>query len=91
MNVDFQKDIEEFFTQRINWYGQNESKAVNNAYMELLYCVEQLETTLSEEQRLILLKCKNAYHVADGESERFYYKAGFRDFLQFLINSVNVE
>lgn len=76
---------EEFITQRISYHGKNETEAVNGAYMELRTCVERLRKTLSEEQILMLRKCENAYHASDGETGRFYYKAGFGDAIRFLL------
>jgi len=80
------KVSEEFITQRLGWHGQNETDAVNGAYMELRALVERLSKTLAEEQRLLLRDCKNAYRVSTGETERFYYKAGFGDAINFLLH-----
>ena len=55
------KVSEEFITQRTNWHGQNETEAVNGAYMELRRLVERLSETLTEEQRILLRDCENAY------------------------------
>ena len=77
---------EEFISQRINWHGQNETEAVNGAYMELRTLVEKLSKTLTKEQRLLLRACEDAYRIADGETGRFYYKAGFSDAINFLLH-----
>jgi len=79
----FDKTMEEFFTQRINWYAANETESVNDAYMVLRSRVECLREALSEEQLLLLRNCENAYRISVGESERFYYKAGFSDAIRF--------
>jgi len=79
------KATEEFITQRINWHGQNESESVSNSYMELQKLAAKLGKKLTEEQRLLLRDCENAYRVSVGETERFYYKAGFHDALKFLL------
>lgn len=76
---------EEFITQRINRHGKFESAATNEAYMEFRAAVERLSESLNEEQLLLLRKCENAYHAADGETERFYYKCGFKDAICFLL------
>ena len=86
MDENFGKVSEEFITQRVNWHGSHESEAVNGAYMELRSRAERLRETLTEEQRLLLRDCENAYRVADGETERFYYKAGFSDAIRFLLH-----
>jgi len=91
MDEDFLADMEEFFTQRINWYAQHETTEVNDAYMKLRSCAERLSDALTEEQKLPLDDCMTAYHVADGETGRFYYKAGFRDAIRFLLNTSTAE
>ena len=80
------KVSEEFITQRLSWHGQNETEAVNGAYMELRALVERLSETLTEEQQLLLRDCENAYRVSIGETERFFYKAGFSDAINFLLH-----
>jgi hypothetical protein len=47
--------------------------------------VERLRETLTEEQKLLLRDCENAYRVAEGETEQFYYRAGFSDAIKFLL------
>jgi hypothetical protein len=85
MDKEFGKATDEFITRRINWHGGHETEAVNSAYLELRGTAERLGETLTEEQRLLLRSCENAYRVADGETERFYYKAGFGDAIRFLL------
>ena len=80
------KVSEEFTTQRLSLHGQNETEEVNGAYMELRALVERLSETLTEEQRLLLRDCENAYRVSIGETERFFYKAGFSDAINFLLH-----
>ena len=80
----FDKAMEEFVTQRINWHGGNETEAVSGAFIAFRSCVEHLRETLSEEQLLLLRDCENAYSLSTGESERFYYKAGVGDAVRFL-------
>lgn len=86
MDENLIKVTEEFITQRVSYHGKNETEAVNGAYMELRSCVDRLRETLSEEQLLLLRKCENAYHSSDGETGRFYYKAGFGDAIRFLLD-----
>ena len=86
MDKDFNKAKSEFITQRINSHSGNEPENVNGAYMELRSLVDRLRETLSEEQKIILRGVEDAYHVADGETERYYYKAGFNDAIRFLLH-----
>jgi hypothetical protein len=86
VDENFNKVTDEFVTQRIGWHGQHESESANSAYMELRSRTERLRETLTEGQKLLLRECENAYRVADGETERFYYKAGFGDAIRFLLH-----
>ncbi|GHT59118.1 hypothetical protein FACS18945_5370 [Bacteroidia bacterium] len=86
MDNEYGKISEEFITQRINWHGKHEPDTTNEAYMEFRQSVERLRENLSDEQRLLLRECENAYHVVDGETERFYYKYGLMDAIRFLLH-----
>lgn len=85
MDENLKRLSEEFVTQRVNYHGANETKEANTAYMEFRALVERLCETLTEEQKKLFNVCENAYRVADGESDRFYYKAGFEDALALLL------
>ena len=85
MDENLYQATEEFITQRVSYHGENETEAVNGAYMELRSRVERLRKTLSEEQAVLLRGCENSYHSADGEAGSFYYKAGFGDAIRFLM------
>jgi hypothetical protein len=85
MDENLVKVTEEFVTQRLGWHGQHETESANSAYVELRSLAARLRETLTAEQKLLLTGCENAYRVADGESERFYYKAGFGDAIKFLL------
>ena len=84
MDENMKKVTDEFITQRVTHYGKNETEAVNGAFMELRACADRLREVLNEEQERLFRLCENAYRVADGETSRFYYKAGFDDAIQFL-------
>jgi hypothetical protein len=86
MDENLGKVTDEFVTQRLDWHGQHETESTNSAYMELRSCTARLRETLTEEQAKLLTDCENAYRVSDGESERFYYKAGFGDAIKFLLH-----
>ena len=86
MDENLRTVTEEFINQRVSYYAKNETEAVNGAFMELRACADRLREALNEEQERLLRFCENAYHIADGESCRFYYKAGFDDAIRFLMN-----
>jgi len=85
MDVYMKKATEEFISSRVNHYGKNETKAVNDAFMKLRDCAENLKATLTAEQHALFTAMENAYRLADGESIRFYWKSGFADAIQFLM------
>ena len=84
MDEHMKKLQEDFITQRVNFHGRNEAQEANDAFMLLREKTERLEESLTDEQRLLLRACKNAYHIADGESNRYYYTAGLNDAILFL-------
>ena len=86
MDESLRKVTDEFITERVSYHGRNEAKAVNDAFMELRAKVERLHETLNDEQLLLLRTAENAYRVADGETQQFYYKAGFGDAIHFLMS-----
>lgn len=85
MDENLRQVTEEFITRRVGYHGKNDTEAVNGAYMALRSRVERLRESLTEEQLLLLRACENAYHVSDGETTLFYYKAGFGDAIRFLL------
>ena len=85
MDQTFTQATEDFITQRINWHSQHEPDEVNSAYMDLREKVQQLRDSLTtEQQKVILRDCEGVYHIADGETIRGAYKAGFGDAIGFL-------
>ena len=84
MDENMKKLTEDFITERVNYYGQNETAAVNEAYMELRTRTNRLRETLNEEQTRLLRDCENTYRVADGETQRYYYISGFSDAIRFI-------
>ena len=85
MDENFGQATEEFISQRVNYYGQNETEAVNAAFMALRSQVGRLRETLDDEQIRQLRACEDAYRLSDGETTRFYYKAGFGDAIHFIM------
>ena len=86
MDEDMIRMADEFITGRISYHGKNEAESLSSAYMDLRSRVDLLRETLTEAQIIMLRGCENAYHIADGETGRFYYTAGFRDAIRFLLN-----
>lgn len=86
MDENFGKVSDEFITERVSYHGRHETEAAGGAYLELRSSVERLRESLTEEQGLLLRECENAYRVADGETEQFYYRAGFGDAIRFLLH-----
>ena len=85
MDQHLRKVTDEFITQRVSYYGKNDTEAVNSAFMVLRDSVESLRESLKDEQTSLLRACENAYSLADGESQRFYYMSGFNDAIRFLM------
>ena len=86
MDKNFEQAKEEFIGQRINYYGQNETDAVNDAFMTLRANVDRLCETLTGDQIRLLRACEDAYRLSDGETGNFYYRAGFGDAIRFIMS-----
>ena len=86
MDENFKHATEEFISQRINYYGQNETEAVNSAFMALRVSVERLRETLTIEQIGLFRACEDAYRLSDGETAYYYYSAGFSDAIRFIMS-----
>jgi hypothetical protein len=84
MDNGMKKVTEEFITERVNHYGKNETEAANSAFIELRDCANRLREALTAEQERLLRLCENAYTVAEGETQRFFYTAGFSDAIRFM-------
>ena len=84
MDESMKKLTEDFITERVNHYGQNETEAVNGAFIELRTKTDRLREALTDEQQKLLRDCENAYRVVEGETQRFFYTAGFGDAIRFL-------
>lgn len=84
MDSVFAEAVENFFDKRINWHGENVPDAVSSVFMELDSYLERLSDQLPKEKQKELLTCVDACHIADAETSRFYYKAGFFDALRLL-------
>ncbi|GHU51785.1 hypothetical protein AGMMS49975_06300 [Clostridia bacterium] len=85
MDENREKATEDFVTERVNYHGENENEATADAYMALKNTYQELENALKGTEHAQLLRdCENAYHLADGESTRFYYNAGLNDGIRAL-------
>jgi hypothetical protein len=76
----------EFITERVIHHGKQEPGIIQGAVTELCARVDRLKKTLTSEQALVLRDCDNAYAEVDGETMRYYYKAGFGDAIRFLVD-----
>jgi hypothetical protein len=85
MDDHLKKLTDDFVTQRLGYHGQHETEPANEEYMELRAAADRLREALDGEPHKLLIACENAYRVADGESQRFYYKAGFEDALRLML------
>ena len=76
----------EFITERVNYHGQQEPGNIGAAAEKLYATVEKLRQTLTDEQILTLRDCENFFAEVDGETMRYYFKAGFGDAVRFLLD-----
>ena len=76
----------EFITERVNYHGQQELGNIGEAAEKLCVTVEKLRRTLTDEQILTLRDCENLFTEVDGETMRYYFKAGFGDAIRFLLD-----
>ena len=86
MDKNFEQATEEFISQRVNYYGQNETDAVNDAFMTLRASADRLRETLNDEQIRLLRAVEDAYRLSDGETGQFNYRAGFGDAIRFIMS-----
>lgn len=77
--------VNAFILERINDCGSRPNEALSDAIEQLSVCTAKLRNALSDEQRILLTDCENAYSVADGETMNCYYRAGFSDAVLFLL------
>ena len=76
----------EFITERVNFHGRQESGNIGEAAEKLCAAVGNLRQTLTDEQVLMLMDCENFFAEVDGETMRYYFKAGFGDAIRFLLD-----
>lgn len=78
------EEISKFVLERLNLHGKSELTELQDAYLKFKSCMDNLRKTLSDEQKKLLNKCENAYHLLDGETVDHYYRTGFSDAVIFL-------
>lgn len=80
-----QKAIDQFVLERINACGQMENQAVADAYVLFSEKADELKQSLSLSQKTLFIDCENAFALLDGEIMQCYYRAGFSDAVDFLL------
>ena len=85
MDDHLNKAIAEFVTTRVNHHGENEPENISKAAAKLCGYAGRLQETLTHEQGFLFMDCEDAYAEVDGETMRYYYKAGFGDAIGFLM------
>lgn len=80
-----QKAIDQFVLERINACGQMEDQTVADAYALFSEKVNELKQSLSSSQKTLFIDCENAFALLDGEIMQCYYRAGFSDAVDFLL------
>ena len=75
--------MDAFVTQRINDFGAMENENLHQAYEEFWAVVQQLQGILDRDT---FIDFENAQSLLDGETMNCYYRAGFGDGVQFLMN-----
>ena len=78
------EEISKFVLERLNLHGKSEPGELQDVYLKFKSCMDNLRTTLSDEQKKLLNKCENAYALLDGETIDHYYRTGFSDAVIFL-------
>jgi len=76
----------EFITERVNYHGAHETGGIQQAAEDLCTSVKRLQETFTEEQEILFRDCEMAYSYVDGETMRYFFKAGFGDAIHFLLD-----
>jgi len=76
----------EFITDMVNYHGANEPGPIQTALTKMQVSVDRLTDTMTTEQKEVLKDVENDYSLVDGETMRYYYKAGFGDAIRFLVD-----
>lgn len=89
MNEKLQAAIDDFITQRTNDHGADAPDAVGEAITDVSLIEKKLIATLSPEQEKLWNELEDALSLQTGEENNYYYRAGFSDAIQFIINQQN--
>lgn len=76
--------MEEFISRRINDHGRDEPEALSEEYERFTASIEALKAAVLEERRSLFNDLVNSYSLLEGETMRYYYRAGFADAVSFL-------
>ncbi|MEG1726161.1 MAG: hypothetical protein RR313_12295 [Anaerovoracaceae bacterium] len=79
------KAMDDFIGQRINDCAMGENKELQEAYQQFEQALKTLKSTLTPKQEKLCIGVENAYSVVDGETTNCYYRAGFSDAVEFLL------
>lgn len=85
MDEKLMKAMEEFITQRIDDLGTDAPDSVTDAIKGVGRCSDRLEEALTEEQLPPWRELEDALALQAGEEMYYYYRAGFRDAIRFLL------
>lgn len=85
MDEKLMKAMEDFITQRMDDLGSDAPDAVSDAIADVGRCRGHLEETLTLEQFPLWRELEDALALQAGEEMYYYYRAGFRDAIQFLM------
>jgi hypothetical protein len=85
-NRKFDEAIAVFMNTRMNHLGEEESSELQEAALSYKECAKRLLHTLNSEQTILWNDIESAYSLLDGETMSFYYKAGFADAINFILN-----
>ena len=86
MDEKLRQAIEIFILGRINDLGMDAPEDLTEALTNVTRCLERLEGALTPEQLPLLRALENALNEQVGEETLYYYKSGFYDAIQFLLD-----
>ena len=85
MNDHLHTATAEFVAERIDYHRENETEKLDKAYNSFYDVTARLKETLTNEQSEIFRDCEVAYSELDAEVMHFFYEAGFRDAVRFIM------
>lgn len=85
MDENLTREMGEFITQRMDDLGTDAPDYIAEVITTAGCCMDILEKTLSEQQLPLWHDMEDALSRQTGEETRYYYQAGFRDGVHFLL------